>query len=254
MLPPVDYDNGLYRGYEQGRGLREPALRSWRAGVARRLPVQRPLAVLELGSGTGRFSRLVAEITAGPVYAIEPSRRMRIVAAKEHPHPGVHHIAGRAEAIPMATASTDAVVMFFVWHHISDLPTAAREIARVLRPGGRLLIAGSFSERLHPRGYYHYMPTSRRIEAQLFPALSWTQRVLDTAGMITLGLDEIDHEVAESLAAYSARLAQHAISTFEYLTEDEIAEGLRRLAADAAAETSPQLIRHTHDLLTVIKR
>ncbi|WP_408633043.1 hypothetical protein [Mycobacterium ostraviense] len=36
---------------------------------------------------------------------------------------------------------------------MGNLPAAARKIARVLRPGGRFLIAGSFSERLHPRVY-----------------------------------------------------------------------------------------------------
>lgn len=194
---------------------------------------------------------MIADISGGPVYAIEPSKRMRAVAAARHPRPAAHSIAGRAEAIPLATSSCDAVLMFFVLHHITDLRAAAQQIFRVLRPGGRLLIAGSFSERLHPRAYYHYMPRSRQIEAQLFPTLAATEVEFTNAGLTVLGIDEVEHDVTDSLTAYSARLTHRAISTFEHLTNDEVTQGLAHLATDAAAETAPRPVRHGHDLLTL---
>lgn len=107
---------------------------------------------------------MLATIGQGPVYAIEPSEQMRRIAvAKEH-QTDVHHIGGRAETIPLTARSCDAVVMFFMAHHITDMPAAAQAISDVLRPGGRLLVAGSFSERLHPRAYYQYLPRTRDIE------------------------------------------------------------------------------------------
>jgi ubiquinone/menaquinone biosynthesis C-methylase UbiE len=251
MLPAVDYNNRLHRGYHQGRDLSRAALHSWRTAMLRRLPPKRPLTVAELGSGTGRFTGVIADIGTGPVYAVEPSHRMRETAAAQHPHAAVHWIGGRAEGIPLAAASCDVVAMFFVMHHIIDLRTATQEIARVLRPGGRLLIAGSFSERLHPRVYYDYMPRSREIEAQLFPTLAATEEVFGKAGLTTIGFDEVEHEVSYSLTAYSARLAHRAVSTFEHLTDKEVAQGLARLAADADAETAPHPVRHTHDLVTL---
>ncbi|ETW24725.1 hypothetical protein [Mycobacterium gastri] len=72
--------------------------------------------------------------------------------------------------------------------------------------------------------------------------------------MTVIALDEVGHEVSASLTAYSARLTHRAISTFEYLTNDEIDRGLDQLASDAAAETNPQPVHHTHDLLTLEKR
>lgn len=252
MLRAVDYNARLHRGYDQGRGLSEAALASWSVAVARRLPPPRPLTIVELGSGTGRFTEMLAGIDGGAVYAIEPSRRMREIAA-QHPHADVHHLAGRAEAIPLATSSCDAVVMFFVIHHVADLHGAAREVARVLRPGGRLLIAGSFSDHLHRRAYYRYMPRAREIEEQLFPTLVATREAFDQAGMTPLGVDEVGHKVSDSLAAYSARLAHRAISTFEHLEEDEVDQGLAQLAAEAAAESKPHPVHHTHDLLTLAR-
>lgn len=251
MIRAVDYDDRLYHGYDAGRELSRDAESAWRAALVRWLPPRRPLSVLELGSGTGRFSGLIADITGGPVYAVEPSYRMRSIAAVEHPHPDVHYLAGRAQAIPLAAASCDAVAMLFVLHHIADLQAAAVELSRVLRTGGRVLVAGSFSDRLHPRGYYRYLPCAREIEAKVFPTLAATTAAFESAGFTVTGLAEVEHEIADSLTAYRARLGYRAVSTFEYLTEDELNEGLSRLSADAAVESEPHPIRHVHDLLTL---
>ncbi|ORB51559.1 class I SAM-dependent methyltransferase [Mycobacterium persicum] len=194
MFRAVDYDDGLHRGYELGRGLSWDAVMAWRAALTRWLPHQRPLAVLELGSGTGRFSRFIADVGGGRVYAVEPSHRMRAIAVAEHRHDRVHCLAGRAEAIPLAAASCDAAVLFFVLHHVADLEAAAGELARVLRDGGRVLVAGSFSERLHPRTYYRYLPRAREIESELFPKLEDVARTFGKTGLTITGFDEVEHE------------------------------------------------------------
>jgi ubiquinone/menaquinone biosynthesis C-methylase UbiE len=73
---------------------------------------------------------MIAEIRGDKIYAVEPSHLVRAVAASNTHTPAVRSIAGRAEAIPIAAAGCDAVVMFFVLHHITDLQTAANELAR----------------------------------------------------------------------------------------------------------------------------
>ncbi|HEX7739530.1 MAG TPA: class I SAM-dependent methyltransferase [Marmoricola sp.] len=50
-------------------------------------------------------------------------------------------ICGSAEAVPLRDESFDAVVAFDVIEHCTDRPLALRELGRVLRPGGRLLIS-----------------------------------------------------------------------------------------------------------------
>jgi ubiquinone/menaquinone biosynthesis C-methylase UbiE len=250
MTQMVDYNDRLYRRYDAGRRLNHDAAHTWRTALARWLPPRRHLTVTELGCGTGRFSGLIADLGGGPVYAVEPSHRMRAIAVSEYPHPAVRYLAGRAEAIPLAAQSCDAVVMFFVLHHIADLSAAVAELSRVLRVDGRVLIAGSFSERLHPRAYYHYMPRAREVESGLFPKLATTAALFQKAGFALTGLAEVEHTVAGGLAAYSIRLGYRAISTFEYLTDEELNDGLAHLRADANAETAPQPIRHVHDLVT----
>jgi SAM-dependent methyltransferase len=90
--------------------------------------------VVELGSGTGKFTRALASIGAARV-AIEPAPGMRRVFAQRVPDVPV--LDGTAEAIPLPDAFADAVVAAQAFHWFRPGP-ALREIARVLRPGGGL--------------------------------------------------------------------------------------------------------------------
>ena len=91
-------------------------------------------AILDLAAGTGLVTR---ELTgrARRVVAVEPDERMRAVLADRVSQAEV--LAGRGEDIPLPDASVDAVVISAAWHWL-DPALAVPEIARVLRPGGRL--------------------------------------------------------------------------------------------------------------------
>ncbi len=90
--------------------------------------------VLDLGAGTGKLTRqLVAR--GLEVIAVEPSDGMR--QQLQQLLPGVRALRGSAEAIPLGDASVDAVLVAQAWHWV-DLERAVPEVARVLRPGGRL--------------------------------------------------------------------------------------------------------------------
>lgn len=90
--------------------------------------------VLDLGAGTGGTTRALLE-RGLDVVAVEPDDRMRDVLAARAS--GATVLAGAAEAIPLPDADVDAVVVSSAWHWF-DPQRAATEVARVLRPGGRL--------------------------------------------------------------------------------------------------------------------
>jgi ubiquinone/menaquinone biosynthesis C-methylase UbiE len=89
---------------------------------------------VDLAAGTGLFTRALLD-RAARVVAVEPDPRMREVLAQRSPSADVR--AGWGEAMPLPDASADAVFVSTAWHWL-DLPRAVPEIARVLRPGGRL--------------------------------------------------------------------------------------------------------------------
>jgi SAM-dependent methyltransferase len=99
--------------------------------------------VLELGAGTGGLTRRLVD-RVGHVRAVEPDSRMRSVLADRVPQAEV--VAGQAEHIPAEDASVDLVIMSSAWHWV-DEPRAVPEVARVLRPGGRLSLLWSGPDR-----------------------------------------------------------------------------------------------------------
>jgi SAM-dependent methyltransferase len=102
--------------------------------------------VLDIGSGSGTDA-LIAAIVAGPagiVYGLDmtPAMREKLqrnVAAMNIGH--VRVIEGNAEQIPLPDASIDVVTSNGVLNLVPDKPAAFGEIARVLKPGGRLQIS-----------------------------------------------------------------------------------------------------------------
>lgn len=109
------------------------------------LPDPEGLDVLEAGCGTGLRTAWLAE-RARSVLALDLSEGMLEVARARVASPRVdfrrHDL---TEPWPAADASFDLVVDSLVLEHIPDLGFVFREAARVLRPGGRMLVC-----ELHP--------------------------------------------------------------------------------------------------------
>jgi SAM-dependent methyltransferase len=96
---------------------------------------------LEIGVGTGNFA-----VPLGISYGIEPSRSMGEVARKR----GIRVSAGIAEALPVLDGRLDLVLMVTVLCFFNDVQGALREVHRVLKNGGSVIIA--FIDRDSPLG------------------------------------------------------------------------------------------------------
>ena len=93
--------------------------------------------VLDVGCGEGQVARRLA--AAGvDVIGVDPSGP-QIARARERGG-GPRYLRASAERLPVAECSVDAVLACLAFEHVGDLPAAVREIARVLVPGGRLLL------------------------------------------------------------------------------------------------------------------
>ncbi len=102
--------------------------------------------VLDLGTGTGSLAlRAAAQVGGqGRVIATDISPDMLDIAARRLKALHITNVdcsEGRAEALPAADESLDAVLASLSLMYVIDRAAAAREIARVLRPGGRLVAA-----------------------------------------------------------------------------------------------------------------
>jgi SAM-dependent methyltransferase len=126
------------RGFDRAAATYERARPDYPAAAIRYLgdvlPLGRGRTVVDLGSGTGKFTRTLAPLGAARV-AVEPTLGMRRVF--EQAVPDVPVVDGTAEAIPLPDGFADAVVCAQAFHWFRAR-RALREIARVVRPGGGL--------------------------------------------------------------------------------------------------------------------
>jgi SAM-dependent methyltransferase len=102
--------------------------------------------ILDLGTGTGSVALASAPRVApdGHVIGVDISPEMLALARARASRAALTNLSfavGRAEAIPAERSSKDTVLASLSLMYVIDRAAAAREIARVLKPGGRLVAA-----------------------------------------------------------------------------------------------------------------
>ena len=113
-----------------------------------------PSRVLEVGCGLGEFAERMTRDLKIEVRAVDLSLRM-VELTRER---GVNAIVADAQDLPFAHGEFDCVVANWVVHHFPDPDAGVGEMARVLRPEGRL-VAATFSTE-HMRDLYDWLGAS----------------------------------------------------------------------------------------------
>ena len=129
--------------YERGRPGYPQAAIDWMVDQLGITPVS---TVVDLGAGTGKFSRMMRS-TGARVIAIEPVAAMRVELANAVPGVGV--LDGTAEAIPCSDAFADVVTAAQAFHWFNGA-SALSEIRRVLRLGGGLGLIWNRRDKRYP--------------------------------------------------------------------------------------------------------
>jgi demethylmenaquinone methyltransferase / 2-methoxy-6-polyprenyl-1,4-benzoquinol methylase len=111
--------------------------RRWRKAVVAAVAPQAGERVLDLAAGTGTSSEPFAHAGAD-VVACDFSIGMLRVGRRERPN--LLFVAGDATRLPFADASFDAVTISFGVRNVVDVESALAEMARVTKPGGRLVV------------------------------------------------------------------------------------------------------------------
>jgi SAM-dependent methyltransferase len=94
-----------------------------------------PRRVLEVGPGTGDLAERIQNELEADVLAVDISERMvELTRAR-----GIEAVVGDVQALPLPDESFDCAVAAWMLYHVPDVERGIAELARVLRPGGRLV-------------------------------------------------------------------------------------------------------------------
>jgi len=230
-MEKVDYDARLHAVYAAGRQMSPDALQTWMDAFARHLPETRPLVWLDLGSGTGRMTPSLASAFGGPAHGVEPSERMRAQALAHAGHPAATSVPGSAEHIPLPDASCDAALLFFVWHHVVDREAAARELHRVVKPGGTLFVGGNFSDRMPDVWWFRVVPEWRDVDTAQFRSEQDAKSDFVGAGWTPVSCDAVTWLRSATLTEDVERLRLRAVSFFEYASDEVVEAGFAKVEA-----------------------
>ena len=111
--------------------------RWWRQATRSALDLLPEERVLDLAAGTGVSTEVLSRSGA---YAVGVDLSLGMLTAGRAARPSAALLAGDALALPFADATFDAVTISFGLRNIVDTAGALRELARVTRPGGRLVV------------------------------------------------------------------------------------------------------------------
>lgn len=240
----VDYDKQS-EVYDRGRTLPQEGLDTWMV-AARRHAAGDVARLLDLGCGTARFSAPLAEAFAAQVIGVEPSSGMLARAATKR-HGSVRLVNGAAEHIPLRDATVDVAWLSNVVHHFDDVPQAAREIRRTVRPAGSVLIRGAFGGRPIP-SLYRFFPTTQSV-VDTMPTMPEVIAAFQDAGFGSFLSEQVTHLLAHSLADMVPRIRMRADTTLELISDEEFERGLAEL--EEAARTEPGPVFDALDLLVI---
>src|SRR5262245_62416675 len=121
---------------------------TWAKVISSFIPKSQPATVLDLGCGTGRFTGLIAERFLVRVIGVDLSLGMLQRAASDVKQGDVYFSAASAESLPLSDNCCDLAWMSQVIHHVVDRQACARELHRVVKPDGAVIIRGTFGDRL----------------------------------------------------------------------------------------------------------
>jgi ubiquinone/menaquinone biosynthesis C-methylase UbiE len=116
--------------------------KSWKSIAEALLRLMPPLAIADLGAGEGAFALLLAQ-RAQRVIAVDSSAKMIEVGRDQARRHGVTNIdfrTGDMEEIPIGNSEVDLVFFSQSLHHALHPERALIEAARILKPGGRVVI------------------------------------------------------------------------------------------------------------------
>jgi SAM-dependent methyltransferase len=248
MAPAFDYDTrDIASAYASARGLTPVRERVW-AGHLRSARGDGDVRhVIDLGCGVGRFVPLLREVFRARVYGIDPSARMLAAASAGTADTAITWLRAAAEALPVAGARIDLVFLYLVYHHLRDPLAALRECARVLVPGGRLLVVNATVDILDSLRWLPFFPSARPIDAARLPARAQVAETARRAGLTLLGQRPVADPVAPGLRAYAERVASRTFSTLQLVPDREFADGVAAFRRHCEGEDCGQVVEEVID-------
>lgn len=206
----------------------------------------RPVAVekyLDIGCGTGNYTIALSNL-GFQFIGMDPSIKM-LNQAKQHTSK-VEWCLGKAENTGISANSIGGIIATLTLHHWDDVGKSFSELARVLKPNGRIVIFTATPDQMQGYWLNHYFPHMMEVSCKQMPTLEEIKEALNAA---ELSIEQMEkYQVKrdlEDLFLYSGKHqperylnpgVRNGISSFTALANrEEVSQGLGVLEQDIAS-------------------
>lgn len=232
MSGPFRYDHSdIHLVYDSTREMLSTTRAVWRKHLEASVGLLEPRRVLDLGCGTGRYTRLVHEAfpRAMQIVGLDPARSMLGEAAAVSGAALPLLVRGVGEHLPFRDQHFDLVVVSMVFHHLVEPGLTLSEVRRVLQRSGLAYVRTPTRESLRSCFWLECFPRAQEIAEETVPS---RRRVREQVAAEGLNLEE--HESVRSAFASRpedcvSKIAGRGISCLRQIPVSEFEAGLRTL-------------------------
>ena len=213
----------------------------------------RPVIGLEIGCGTGRYTRLLCDmLPAGSLLIASDISVAMLAELKAGSDHGARMVPllSTAEELPWRTASLDAVIAFNCVHHF-DLGRFLTAVARVLRPDGRLCVYTRTPEQNARTILGRHFPGFTDRERRLHSEAALRDAVSQISGLQLIEIQTFRYRRSSTVQRLLDQVAGHHYSTFSLYTPDELRAATTTFAASLS---DPEVSWVDEHLLLVVRR
>ena len=216
--------------YDKARLMPGDTMKRWMDLLSASVPSNDIKNILDLGSGTGRFSFALSDRYRCPVLAVDPSEAM----LREGQQTGktgqdITWLVGAAENIPTGDGRVDMVWMSQTFHHIDDFDRAFKEIHRVLTETGYLVIRNGMRDHIDEIIWYECFPEAAEIErGRLMLQKDMVNLVCEHHFRLCTAIRHYQY-FAKNYHEYADKICGRGLSSLIAIHDDAFNKGVERL-------------------------
>ena len=219
----------IHSVYNVSRNLSTETLNLWMDTIASQLNTENINSIIDLGCGTGRFTKALSDKFNCKVTGVDPSVKMLSVAKETVLSPQVQFIQGDTGKIPAENSSTSMVFLSQVYHHLNDLNAFIKEVSRVLADGGFVCIRNSTVDDMDSYLYPKFFPKAYEIDMKRLPVRNEIVKLFEKNNFRTTYCNPVRQAFAENHMEYYSKISLRGCSDLAAISDDEFYEGLEML-------------------------
>ena len=197
--------------------------------VARGADLERPVRLLDVATGSGRYLEAVSHFLASTLTMrvvpigldLSPAMLTQARIRNGRAGPRARHLVGAVETLPFRTASCDVITCFNAVHHV-NLARFAGEASRVLAPSGQLVIYTRTPEQNRRTIWGHHFPEFARRETRLYGVEDLRAALQATGAFTSVRAQTVPWAVTTSLARLVEQATHYHYSTFRLYADDAL--------------------------------